>query len=64
VADGFSSEIHEGDAYDDGSLDATSRIVDADGDTDERTVEAALRPRRLSEFAGQTRVRDQLGLVL
>ena len=64
VADGFSSEIHEGDAYDDGSLDATSRIVDADGDADERTVEAALRPRRLSEFAGQTRVRDQLGLVL
>ena len=31
---------------------------------DERAVEAALRPRRLSEFPGQPRVRDQLGLVL
>jgi Holliday junction DNA helicase RuvB len=31
---------------------------------DEGTVEAALRPRRLAEFPGQPRVRDQLGLVL
>ena len=39
-------------------------MVDAGGSDDERLVEAALRPRRLSEFPGQTRVRDQLGLVL
>src|SRR5687768_13744996 len=50
--------------YEDTSIEATARIVDAGGDDDERTVEAALRPRRLSEFPGQTRVRDQLGLVL
>lgn len=54
-------------AQDDGSYDATARVVDTrldTGDDDERRVEAALRPRRLSEFPGQTRVRDQLGLVL
>lgn len=59
MADGFSSEM-----YEDSSLDATARIVDPAGDADEHTVEAALRPKRLSEFAGQGRVRDQLGLVL
>ncbi len=46
------------------SIEATARIVDAGGDDDERRVEAALRPRRLSEFPGQTRVCDQLALVL
>src|SRR5450756_2096718 len=45
-------------------IEATARIVDAGGDDDERRVEAALRPRRLSEFPGQTRVCDQLSLVL
>jgi Holliday junction DNA helicase RuvB len=59
MADGFSSEMFE-----DSSIDATARVVDPDGEADERTVEAALRPRRLSEFTGQTRVRDQLSLVL
>ena len=59
ASDGFASEI-----YEDSSLDATARVVDAGSDADERTVEAALRPRRLSEFPGQTRVCDQLGLVL
>ena len=54
----------EPDVWDDGSFDATARIVDAAGDTDERQVEAALRPKRLDDFPGQTRVRDQLGLVL
>ena len=46
--------------------DGTPRVVDAGvaGGEDERTVEAALRPRRLAEFPGQPRVRDQLGLVL
>ena len=59
VTDGFTSEM-----YEDGSLDATPRIVDAAGEADERVVEAALRPRRLAELSGQTRVRDQLSLVL
>jgi len=53
-----------GGGYGDSSIDATARIVDAGGDDDERRVEAALRPRRLSEFPGQTRVCDQLALVL
>src|SRR6476619_1977988 len=59
MADGFASEI-----YEDSSLDATARIIDAGGDPDDRAVEAALRPRRLSEVSGQSRVCDQLGLVL
>lgn len=50
--------------WDDGSYDATARVVDAGGDERERQVEAALRPRRLADFPGQPRVRDQLGLVL
>ena len=50
--------------WDDGSFDATARIVDTGSDTEERQVEAALRPKRLDDFPGQTRVRDQLGLVL
>jgi holliday junction DNA helicase RuvB len=52
------------DVYSDGSFDATARVVDAGSDDDERRVEAALRPRRLRDFPGQTRVRDQLALVL
>ena len=55
MADGFASEI-----YEDSSLDATARIIDAGGDSDDRAVEAALRPRRLSEVSGQSRVCDQL----
>jgi len=39
-------------------------LVDADADADERAVEGALRPRRLSECVGQRVVRDQLSLVL
>ncbi|WP_127480891.1 Holliday junction branch migration DNA helicase RuvB [Nocardioides pantholopis] len=39
-------------------------LTAADADGDERAVEAALRPRSLEEVVGQTRVRDQLGLVL
>lgn len=48
----------------DGSFDATARVVDARPDDHDRQVEAALRPRRLADFPGQTRVRDQLALVL
>jgi Holliday junction DNA helicase RuvB len=49
---------------DDGSYDATARVVTGDADLDERAVEGALRPTRLAELIGQTRVRDQLDLVL
>ncbi len=59
MSDGFGSEMFE-----DASVDATARVVDASGEDDERTIEAALRPRRLSDYTGQRRVRDQLGLVL
>lgn len=48
----------------DGSLDATARVIDTDSTEEERRIEAALRPRRLAEFPGQQRVRDQLGLVI
>ena len=47
-----------------GSPGEDGRIVDPAGTDEERRIEAALRPRRLSEFPGQRRVRDQLGLVL
>ena len=39
-------------------------VVSPYEDSDEREVEAALRPRRLDDFVGQPRVREQLGLVL
>ncbi|HWU20463.1 MAG TPA: Holliday junction branch migration DNA helicase RuvB [Nocardioides sp.] len=39
-------------------------LTAAEAEGDERAVEAALRPRTLDEVIGQTRVRDQLGLVL
>ncbi|WP_084617426.1 Holliday junction branch migration DNA helicase RuvB [Ornithinimicrobium pekingense] len=39
-------------------------MLDPGSTDDERRVEAALRPRRLDDFPGQQRVRDQLGLVL
>jgi len=54
----------DGDDDNASGVEATARIVDAGGDDDERRIEAALRPRRLSEFPGQTRVCDQLALVL
>jgi Holliday junction DNA helicase RuvB len=43
--------------------DEPSPVTPEAGD-DERLVEAALRPRRLDEFVGQERVREQLQLVL
>ncbi len=44
--------------------DNIPEIVDAHSLPDEQTVESALRPRSLTEFIGQNRVREQLGLVL
>ncbi|WP_312719605.1 Holliday junction branch migration DNA helicase RuvB [Mobilicoccus sp.] len=50
---------------DDGSYEVGARIVDpAAIEGDEQRVEAALRPRRLEDFPGQPRVREQLALVL
>jgi Holliday junction DNA helicase RuvB len=42
----------------------SEEIVSPLADGDERQVEAALRPKRLDEFVGQQRVREQLSLVL
>ncbi|YAL81835.1 Holliday junction branch migration DNA helicase RuvB [Dermacoccaceae bacterium W4C1] len=52
------------DGFEDGSHEFSGRMVDPGTEADERQVEAALRPRRLSEFPGQPRVSEQLGLVL
>jgi len=60
----YEGRDREDDAYGDGSYDATARVVDARIVDEDQRVEAALRPRRLSEFPGQTRVCEQLGLVL
>ncbi|HWC21081.1 MAG TPA: Holliday junction branch migration DNA helicase RuvB [Flexivirga sp.] len=56
--------MDEMDTEGDGSYDATARIVDPVGDEEERRFEVALRPKRLADFPGQPRVRDQLGLLL
>jgi holliday junction DNA helicase RuvB len=41
-----------------------SRMVSPLAEADEQAIEGALRPRRLAEFVGQARVREQLSLVL
>jgi holliday junction DNA helicase RuvB len=47
-----------------GSGDPGLRMVSPLADADDRAIESALRPKRLTEFVGQQRVRDQLSLVL
>src|SRR5580700_6784589 len=48
-----------------GQLDReTDATVSALADADERVIESALRPTRLTEFTGQARVREQLSLIL
>jgi Holliday junction DNA helicase RuvB len=44
--------------------ETVTRLVGGSSDQDERTIEAALRPRTLGEFVGQERLREQLSLVL
>jgi Holliday junction DNA helicase RuvB len=44
--------------------DQGERMVSPLADADDRAIESALRPKRLAEFVGQQRVRDQLSLVL
>jgi Holliday junction DNA helicase RuvB len=41
-----------------------ARLVAPEADGDERTFEAALRPRTLAEFIGQPRLREQVSLML
>jgi holliday junction DNA helicase RuvB len=43
---------------------AHSDIVSAVADADDKLVESALRPKRLTEVVGQNRVREQLSLIL
>jgi holliday junction DNA helicase RuvB len=43
---------------------AAERVLSATADADDRVIEGALRPKRLSELVGQARVREQLSLVL
>ena len=44
--------------------DTGDEIVSPLADADERAIETALRPKRLTEFVGQARVREQLSLIL
>ncbi|MBV9383535.1 MAG: Holliday junction branch migration DNA helicase RuvB [Streptosporangiaceae bacterium] len=43
---------------------AADRVVSPLADGDERAIESALRPKRLDDFVGQARVREQLSLLL
>lgn len=47
-----------------GPHEEAERLVDARADEGERAIEGALRPRRLDEFVGQSRVCAQLDVVL
>jgi Holliday junction DNA helicase RuvB len=49
---------------DDEAAELALRTARPEADEAERLAEAALRPRRLDEFVGQERVREQLSLVL
>jgi holliday junction DNA helicase RuvB len=44
--------------------DEREGVVSPLADADERIIEGALRPKRLTEFVGQARVREQLSLIL
>ena len=50
-------------AWDDDG-DAVDSVVSPLADSDERMIEGALRPKRLDDFVGQQRVREQLTLLL
>ena len=40
------------------------RLVSPLADADDRVIESTLRPKRLDDFIGQSRVREQLSLLL
>src|SRR5499427_535461 len=44
--------------------EAGERVVSPLADADDRVIESTLRPKRLEDFIGQARVREQLSLVL
>ena len=50
--------------FEDHSADVSPRLVDPNGTEDEQQLEAALRPKKLADFPGQPRVREQLSLVI
>ncbi len=43
---------------------AAQRLVSASGDDEERQLEAALRPRRLADFTGQERLKENLQIAI
>ena len=45
-------------------MSEAERLVSPLADADDRVIESALRPKRLNDFVGQTRVREQLSVVL
>jgi holliday junction DNA helicase RuvB len=45
-------------------VNETERIVSPLADADDRVIESTLRPKRLNDFIGQARVREQLSIVL
>jgi holliday junction DNA helicase RuvB len=53
-----------GAAGESGAAAATGPVLSALADADDRVMDGALRPKRLSELVGQTRVREQLALLL
>jgi holliday junction DNA helicase RuvB len=59
-------EAQEAEALDRARADSgdDDRVVSPLADADDRAIESALRPKRLADFVGQQRVRDQLSLVL
>jgi holliday junction DNA helicase RuvB len=59
-------EAREAEALDRARSDPgdADQVVSPLADADDRAIETALRPKRLTEFVGQQRVRDQLSLVL
>jgi holliday junction DNA helicase RuvB len=60
---GIDSDARRAGGAQEGHSDA-DRFVSPLADADERLIEGALRPRQLSEFVGQARLREQLTLVL
>jgi Holliday junction DNA helicase RuvB len=54
----------DSDAARDAGPDAADSVVSPLADSDERMIEGALRPKRLDDFVGQQRVREQLTLLL
>ncbi|MFB9931981.1 Holliday junction branch migration DNA helicase RuvB [Amycolatopsis halotolerans] len=55
---------HEVTEFDTGGYEADDETLSALAQTGERDLETSLRPRKLDEFVGQERVREQLELVL